>query len=188
MCLDHVRQQWNYVGRGSSCLWKQSWRPDERLRHRTHSSWPSGSQAELHTPNRVASFLFSPIIRWAYTGMCNFKNNLWWNRITFLSSVPPIIRALTRHQGNEYTQQARVYCISGRKGHACSSIFNQYYVEQMAECPLKLRPVWKQLWPCPLIPSLVPSLMLDCHLCRDDKYEVLCPNRKCKSVCEWQRK
>lgn len=58
MCLDHVRQQWNYVGRGSSCLWKQPWRPDERLRERTHSSWPSGSQAALHRPNGLASFLF----------------------------------------------------------------------------------------------------------------------------------
>lgn len=58
MCLDHVRQQWNYVGRGSSCLWKQPWRPDERLRERTHSSWPSGSQAALHRPNGLASLLF----------------------------------------------------------------------------------------------------------------------------------
>lgn len=24
MCLDHVRQHWNYVGRGSSCLWKRA--------------------------------------------------------------------------------------------------------------------------------------------------------------------
>lgn len=58
MCLDHVRQQWNYVGRGSSCLWKRPWRPDERLRERTHSSWPSGSQAARHRPNGLACLLF----------------------------------------------------------------------------------------------------------------------------------
>lgn len=58
ICLDHVWQQWKYVRRGSSCLWEQPRRPDERLRERTRSSWPSGGRAELQRPVGLASFLF----------------------------------------------------------------------------------------------------------------------------------